>query len=84
MKGRSAEGATIDLRGNELTAAQTYRGRYFLYRVFDKGDHTYEIAVLRDPLGDAKGARAVVEINLEAAAGTEEFQIVGGLSENSQ
>jgi Domain of unknown function (DUF3883) len=84
VKGRSADAAKIDLRGNALVAAQTYRSRYFLYRVFDKGGHTYEIAVLRDPLGDVKGARAVVEVNLEAASGTEEFQIVGGLSETGQ
>jgi Domain of unknown function (DUF3883) len=56
VKGRSSEAAKIDLRGNELTAAQNYRGRYFLYRVFDRGDRTYEIAVLRDPLGDQQGS----------------------------
>jgi len=82
VKGRSAEGARIDLRGNELTAAQTHRARYFLYRLFDRGNHTYDVAVLQDPIGDPMGARSVVEINLEVALGTEEFQIVGGLSED--
>ena len=83
VKGRSAQGARIDLRGNELAAAQKYRGRYFLYRVFDQGNHAYEIAVLQDPLGDARAVRWVAEIDLEAAPGTEEYRVVGGLAEHT-
>lgn len=79
----SSGNTRIDLRGNELAAAQRYRRRYFLYSVFDKHDGTYEMAILMDPLGDAKGVRAVVEINLEYAAGTEEFRVTGGIHEDS-
>jgi hypothetical protein len=83
VKGRSAEGAKIDLRGNELAAAQRHRSRYFLYRVFDRGDGSYKVTILKDPLGDAKGTRAVVEVNLEAAEGTQEFSITGGITEST-
>ncbi len=83
VKGTSSGNTRIDLRGNELAAAQRYRGRYYLYSVFDKHDGTYEMAILRDPLGDAKGIRSVIEINLELAEGTEEFRITGGIHEDS-
>ena len=83
VKGTSSGNARIDLRGNELTAAQRYRKRYYLYSVFDKGDGTYEMAVLKDPLGDAKGVRSVIEINLEAAESTEQYHIVGGIHETN-
>ena len=83
VKGTSSGNTRIDLRGNELAAAQRNRGRYYLYSVFDKHDDTYEMAILRDPLGDAKGVRSVIEINLELADGTEEYRITGGIHENS-
>lgn len=83
VKGRSSEGATIDLRDNSLKAARTYKDRYFLYRVFDQRDGNYEIAILRNPIADATGAQAFYEINLGAATGTEEFHVAGGISEGS-
>jgi hypothetical protein len=83
VKGTSSGNTRIDLRGNELTAAQKYRGRYYLYSVFDKHDGTYEMATLRDPLGDAKGVRPVIEVNLEAAENTEEYRITGGIHEDT-
>ena len=83
VKGTSSGNTRIDLRGNELTAAQKYRGRYYLYSVFNKHDGSYEMAILRDPLGDAKGVRPVIEVNLEAAENTEEYRITGGIHEDT-
>ena len=83
VKGTSSGNTRIDLRGNELSAAQNYRGRYYLYSVYDKRDGTYELAILKDPLGDARGVRSVIEVNLEAAERTEEYRITGGLHEST-
>mgnify|MGYP001614123306 CR=1 FL=1 len=83
VKGRSSEGAKIDLRDNALRAAQKYNEKYFLYRLFAKGDGTHELAILRSPLNDETGVRAFYEINLDAAKRTHEFNLVGGITENS-
>ena len=57
VKGTSSGNARIDLRGNELTAAQRYRKRYYLYSVFDKGDGTYEMAVFQGPAWRCEGSK---------------------------
>jgi Domain of unknown function (DUF3883) len=80
VKGRSTEGATVDLRGNELAAAQRHREKYFLYRIFDRGDESYGLAILRNPLSDETGLATVYEVNLDAATRTEQFRIDGGLA----
>ena len=83
VKGRSSEGAKIDLRDNELEAARKYKDKYFLYRVFDRNDGSYALAILKNPLADETGVKVVYEVNLDAATRTEEFNIVGGWSESS-
>lgn len=83
VKGTASGNSKVDLRGNELTAAQLQRGRYYIYSVFDRGDGNYSLAILQDPLGDSKGVRAVVEVDLEVAAGTVEFEMSGGLQESN-
>jgi hypothetical protein len=83
VKGRSSEGAKIDLRDNALEAARKYKDKYFLYRVFDRNDDSYALAILKNPLADETGVKAVYEVNLDAATRTEEFSIVGGWSESS-
>jgi hypothetical protein len=83
VKGRSSEGAKIDLRDNALKAARKHADRYFLYRIFDRNDGSYELAVLKNPLADETGTSAFYEVNLDAATRTEEFNVVGGLSESS-
>jgi hypothetical protein len=83
VKGRSSEGATIDLRDNELEAARKHKDKYFLYRVFDRGDGSYSLAILQNPLADETGVKAFYEVNLDAATRRTEFNIVGGWSESS-
>ena len=83
VKGRKDGAAKIDLRDNALTAAREHKGRYYLYRVFDRGDGTYGLAILKNPLHDARGTRQYYEINLDAAVGTEEYDLTGGMTETA-
>jgi hypothetical protein len=83
VKGRSTEGAKIDLRDNAVNAARKYQDKYYLYRVFDRGNGSYELAVLKNPIADETGVRPFYEVNLEAATRTEEFSLAGGITENS-
>ncbi len=83
VKGRASEAAKIDLRDNAVKAARRYQDRYYLYRVFDRGNCSYELAVLKNPINDETGAHAFYEINLEAATRTEEFSLAGGITETS-
>ena len=83
VKGRASEAAKIDLRDNAVKAARRYQDRYYLYRVFDRGNGSYELAVLKNPINDETGARAFYEINLEAATRTEEFSLAGGITEST-
>ena len=83
VKGRSSEGAKIDLRDNAVKAARKYQDKYYLYRVFDRGNDTYELAVLKNPIADETGVHPFYKVNLEAATRTEEFSLAGGISEGS-
>lgn len=83
VKGRASEAAKIDLRDNAVKAARRYQDKYYLYRVFDRGNGSYELAVLKNPINDETGARAFYEINLEAATRTEEFSLAGGITEST-
>jgi len=83
VKGRASEAAKIDLRDNAVKAARRYQDKYYLYRVFDRSNGSYELAVLKNPINDETGARAFYEINLEAATRTEEFSLAGGITESN-
>ncbi|MCI0534980.1 MAG: DUF3883 domain-containing protein [Verrucomicrobiales bacterium] len=83
VKGRASEAAKIDLRDNAVKAARRYQDKYYLYRVFDRGNGFYELAILKNPINDETGARAFYEINLEAATRTEEFSLAGGITEST-
>jgi hypothetical protein len=81
VKGRASEAAKIDLRDYAVNAARRYQDKYYLYRVFDRGNGSYDLAVLKNPINDETGAHAFYEINLEAATRTEEFSLAGGITE---
>src|SRR5262249_22024313 len=49
VKGRRDAGAIIELKGNELSAAERYGDQYFLYRLFEAEDGTFELSVLNNP-----------------------------------
>ncbi len=79
VKGRGTSAATIELKGNELAAADRYKGRYFLYRLFEAADGTFELTVLDNPLLHKEALRAAVHVVMEQAEATQRFGLIGGL-----
>jgi hypothetical protein len=79
VKGRGVSGATIELKGNELAAADRYKDRYFLYRLFEAADGTFELTVLDNPLLHKEALRAAVHVVMEQAQATQRFALIGGL-----
>ena len=84
VKGRSSEGATIELRGNELAAADRYKERYYLYRFFETEDGTFDLAILDNPLGHPEALRSAVHVGMEQANATQRFTLIGGLRKEEQ
>jgi hypothetical protein len=80
VKGRRDSGAKIDLRDNELQAARSFGSKYYLYRIYDRGNDCYSLAILKNPLNDRKGRRRFYEINLDASTQTEQFDLSAGLT----
>ena len=57
VKGRSSEKGSVSLKGNELTNAQKYRDKYYIYRIYEDEDSSvFELIELGDPLGSEKDA----------------------------
>lgn len=83
VKGRGNSGATIELRGNELAAADRYKDRYFLYRLYEGEDGAYELTVLENPLSRKEALRAAVHVVMEQAEATQRFALIGGLRKTS-
>jgi hypothetical protein len=50
VKGRSASRGKVFFEGNELESARRRHEKFYIYRVFDAGDGTFEVAILSDPL----------------------------------
>jgi hypothetical protein len=83
VKGRRDKGAKIDLRDNELSAARRFGRKYYLYRVYDQGNGSYGVAILKDPLSDLTGRKRFYEVNLDAATRTEQFELSAGLTKDA-
>jgi len=66
VKGSTNEKGPIILGGNELASAQTYREKFFLYRIYeDENTGIFELIALNDPLGTEKDAFEIhYDINL--------------------
>lgn len=79
VKGRAHERATIDLKGNELSAAERYGERYFLYRLFEASKEEFILAVLQNPLRAQEAVKRSIEVSLERARSTQQFVLKGGL-----
>ena len=80
VKGRGSSGATIELRGTELSvAAGNNADRYFLYRLFEIEDGTFELAILRNPLLHKEALQPAVHVSMERAIETQRFSLIGGL-----
>jgi hypothetical protein len=82
VKGRGSSEATIELKGNELSAAERYADRYFLYRLFETEDGNFELTVLQNPLMHKEALRAAVHVDMKCAPATRRFSLIGGLKKN--
>jgi hypothetical protein len=82
VKGRSNEVATIELKGNELTAAEGYRARYYLYRLFEFDDGNFELAVLQNPLDHKDALQPAVHVSLDRAVATLRFLLTDGIQKD--
>jgi hypothetical protein len=82
VKGRGSSEATIELKGNELSAAERYAERYFLYRLFETEDGDYELTVLQNPLIHKEALRAAVHVDMKCAPATRRFSLMGGLKKD--
>ena len=78
MLGAHAD-ATIELKGNELTAAENYRERYYLYRLFETDEGNFELAVLQNPLEHKNALQPVVHLVMQRADKMERFSLIGGM-----
>lgn len=84
VKGRGSVTATIELKGNELAAADRYGERYYLYRLFEVDDGTFELMVLQNPLIHKESLQPAVHVGIERAAATQRFSLMRGLRNNAE
>jgi hypothetical protein len=84
VKGRNNAGAVIELKGNELDAAEKNGKRYFLYRLFDAGKGSFELAVLQDPLGQKSALKPVVHVFMQRANTMQQFSLSGGIAKGTR
>ena len=82
VKGRGNAGASIELRGNELSAAERYGERYFLYRLFEADDGTFELTVLQNPLMHKKALQPAVHVIMQRTDAMQRFSLSGGLKKS--
>ena len=77
VKGRSDRTGSVGLSENQRAAADRYKDRYFLYRVYrDRRSGTFEVAVLVAPVGSpAERSRTVFEYDLGADSGADWFRM---------
>jgi len=77
VKGRSTRAGEVELEDNEYRAAQRWRDRYWLYRVYvdPSRESHYEVAVLSDPLG-SNAVRTVTRFNLAQGSGATWYKMV--------
>jgi hypothetical protein len=74
VKGRSNQTGLIELTENQLSAAEKFKDRYYLYRVFkDPGNPSHvELAVLENPSNSqAKRVIRTIQFDLSAGSGAE-------------
>ena len=79
VKGRNQRTGAVELTENELLGAETYRDRYFIYRVFcDPANSTFrELAVLCDPIGSpAVQMKRVAQFSFDDQSGATWFSLV--------
>lgn len=78
VKGRSNRTGLIELTDNQLSASETFKNRYYLYRVFrDPGNLShFELAVLENPSNSqAKKVIRTIQFDLSAGSGSEWWEL---------
>ena len=83
VKGRKNEGASIELRGNEKSAATAYGNRYYLYRLHKSTPGEYVLSILQEPLAQKEALDPAVYVDLNRAERTERFEITGGIQQEA-
>ena len=81
VKGRKNEGGSIELRGNEKSAATEYGNRYYLYRLHESTPSEFVLSILQNPLAQSEALEPAVHVNLNRAESTERFEITGGIQQ---
>jgi hypothetical protein len=79
VKGRADSSATIELKGNELSAAETYGDRYHLYRLYEIGQNAFILTMLQNPLQHKNALQPAVHVSLDRAEATRKFTLTGGI-----
>jgi hypothetical protein len=76
VKGRSSRSGEVELTENEYRAAERFKERYFLYRVFvDPNDPSvYEVAILQDPV-HSSATRTVTRFELSKGSGAKWYAL---------
>lgn len=83
VKGRGDPGATIELKGNELSNAEANGDRYFLYRLYEDSNGDFVLTILQNPLSDKAALQPVVIVSLEKSERASRFSLSGGVTRNS-
>lgn len=81
VKGRNNAAAIIELKGNELSAAETYGERYYLYRLFEADIGNFTLTVLQNPLKHKEALLPAVHIDLNRAVNRKQFNLSGGIQQ---
>lgn len=83
VKGRKRESGSIEMKGNERSAALNYSTRYYIYRLFKSDVNEYQLHILQDPLGQKEALEPAVYVDLRRANATQPFTLTGGLQEDT-
>jgi hypothetical protein len=76
VKGRSDRDARIELHGNELKAAERYAERYYIYRLYENGDGSFDFSILQDPLAQEEEVRKLsVWVDMSRASAVEFYKL---------
>ena len=84
VKGRNDKGAVIELAGNELSAAEEYGERYFLYRLYEESEGNFILTILQNPVGQKEALLPAYHVRLENAQATQQFILSGGLQKQTK
>ena len=78
MKGRGAQAAEVELRGNEKDAANRYAERYYIYRLYKCDDGSFGLSILQNPVADDAALERSLYVHLDRAEDTRRYELIGG------